>query len=81
LVTPKNGFDEEVRLSLANESDQILIHNFDPPILKLSDAGASFVDLNFELGALERGKEYVFDVTGTSDTKTLVKRVVLTVTE
>lgn len=81
LVTPKNGFNEEVKLSLANESDQILLHTFDPPILKLSDGSASFVDLNFELGGLEEGKEYVFDVTGTSATKTLVKRVVLTVTE
>ena len=80
LVAPKNGFDEEVTLNLANESDQI-IHTFNPPLLKLADGISSFVDLNFELGALEEGKEYVFDVTGTSATKTLVKRVVLTVTE
>jgi len=80
LVEPKNGFDEEVTLSLANESDQI-IHAFNPPLLKLADGVSSFVDLNFELGALEEGKEYTFDVTGTSATQTLVKRVVLTVTE
>jgi hypothetical protein len=81
LVTPKNGFDEEVTLTLANVSDEVVVHNFDPPILRFIDGTASFVDLNFELGALETGKEYVFDVTGTSASKTLVKRVVLTVTE
>jgi hypothetical protein len=81
LVTPKNGFDEEVTLSLANVSDQVISHDFNPPILSFVDGTASFVDLNFELGDLETGKEYVFEVTGTSPSKTLVKRVELTVTE
>jgi hypothetical protein len=59
----------------------VTFHAFNPSVLSFVDGTASFVDLNFELGALESGKEYVFDVTGTSPSKTLTKRVVLTVTE
>lgn len=80
LVTPKNGFDEEVTLSLANSSDQIA-HSFTPATIKPNSEGSSFVDLNFELLGLEKGKEYRFDVTGTSQSKTLIRRVELMVTE
>ena len=81
LVTPRNGFDEEVTLSVANVSDDVPVHAFEPSVLQFVDGTASFVDLNFELEGLETGKEYIFDVTGTSASKTLVKRVVLTITE
>lgn len=79
LMTPENGFDEEVNLSLANESDQIINSSFLPEVIQ-PDTGQSF-DLNFELGQMEVGKEYTFDVTATSVSKTLVRRVVLTVIE
>ncbi|MGQ0678477.1 MAG: hypothetical protein ACT4OM_02255 [Actinomycetota bacterium] len=81
ILTPNNGFAEKVTFTVANLSDQIVGATFDPPVLAPSAAGSSFVDLNFELGQLEKGKEYVFDVAASSGEQTLIRRVVLTITE
>lgn len=81
LVTPKNGFDKEVTLGLANGSDQI-VNSFSPPTVKPKAEGSSFVDLNFELLGLEKGKVYTFDVIGTSPGEPpVLRRVELTITD
>lgn len=91
IVKPVNGFTEEVRMDLANISGEVTSYEFDPPIVVPTPAspnpdeptveGSSFVDLTVGLGNLEDGAEYSFDVTGTSDSVTRTRRVVLTVTD
>lgn len=81
LVTPRNGFDEEVTLDLANGSDQI-VYSFSPATIQPKAEGSSFVDLNFELSGLEKGKVYRFDVIGTSPNESpILRRVELTITD
>lgn len=80
LVTPKNGFNEEVTLTLS-EAPDVLQHTFNPQVLSLVGGATRSFDLNFDLGELEQGKEYELEVTGTSATKTVVKQVLLTVTQ
>ncbi|MEX2587030.1 MAG: hypothetical protein WD602_03425 [Actinomycetota bacterium] len=91
IVKPINGFDEEVTLELTNVSGDLTSYRFDPPAIRPTATssnlegptvgGSHFVDLTVELGDLEDGAEYSFDVTGVSESVTTSRRVVLTVTD
>lgn len=91
FVKPVNGFDEPVEMQLTNVSGNITSYEFNPPVVLPTPGSpnpngptvgaATFVDLNFELGNLENGEEYSFDVTGVSESLTTTRRVILTVTD
>lgn len=91
IVKPVNGFDEQITMELTNVSGNVTAHRFDPPLVLPTPSspnpdeptvgGSSFVDLTVDLGNMQDGAEYAFDVTGVSESVTTSRRVVLTVTD
>ena len=80
LVTPKNGFDEEVTLAVTDSSEPVGA-TVEPSVIGFLDRTIRPFDLKFELPTLEEGKKYTFAVTGKSASQTVVKTVELTVTD